>query len=386
MPLMVEPNLKTARLGGVDVPSADVLKKMHHSSYILHACDGRLSEVPVEKVLLPPDRETNPQAIQLVKGSDGTVYANLGNIICKSSDGGRGWTAHDKGSFRGVFEVLQDGTFIGLGGEGEHPNMKVVIHSSVDEGRTWRKIGEVPNPPGHWGGGSWIFRLPDETLLAAIGHVNHAFEQEGTKLVYKSGGGDLFVYRSTDGGQTWTDPVRVHDWASEGGVTLTPSGKLVAAHRYQRPMLPGDPADLEQRTSSANPGWPYKHVCVVESDDWGRTWKDFRLLTTVFGQTRGDPVGLSDGTVVVVHDTRYGPGPPGSRAMISCDEGRTWEDEVYYLDYTTFTGSYAGSVTLADDCILSVVGSSQAGNSWEAVRNNTDFYAIRWRPVEKSKA
>ena len=125
---------------------------------------------------------------------------------------------------------------------------------------------------------------------------------------------------------------------------------------------------------------------MVESDDWGRTWKDFRLLTTVFGQTRGDPVGLSDGTVVVVHDTRYGPGPPGSRAMISRDEGSTWEDEVYYLDYTTFTGSYAGSVTLADDCILSVVGSSQAGNSWEAVRNNTDFYAIRWRPMEQSKA
>ena len=41
MPIMVKPSLKTARLGGVDVPSADVLKKMHDSSYILHA-RGRL--------------------------------------------------------------------------------------------------------------------------------------------------------------------------------------------------------------------------------------------------------------------------------------------------------------------------------------------------------
>ena len=62
--------------------------------------------------------------------------------------------------------------------------------------------------------------------------------------------------------------------------------------------------------------------------------------------------------------------------------GSAWENEVYYLDYTTFTGSYAGGVTLAGDCILSVVGSSQASNNWDAVRNNTDFYAIRWCPVE----
>ncbi len=124
MPLMAEPNLKTARLGGVDVPSADTLKTRHHSSYILHARAGKLSEILVEKVLLPPDRETNPQAIQLVKAPDSTVCANLGNIICKGSDGGRSWTAPDKGYFRGVFEVLKDGTFIGLESEGEHPNTK----------------------------------------------------------------------------------------------------------------------------------------------------------------------------------------------------------------------------------------------------------------------
>ena len=89
MSLMAEPSLKTARLGGVDVPSADTLKTMYHSSYILHARGGKVSEVPVEKVMLPPDRETSPQAIQLVKAPDSTVYSNLGNIICKSSDEGR---------------------------------------------------------------------------------------------------------------------------------------------------------------------------------------------------------------------------------------------------------------------------------------------------------
>lgn len=75
MPIMAEPNLKTACLGGADIPSANTLETMHHSPYILHARGGRLSEVPVEKVLLPSDRETSPQAIQLVKASDSSSQA-----------------------------------------------------------------------------------------------------------------------------------------------------------------------------------------------------------------------------------------------------------------------------------------------------------------------
>jgi hypothetical protein len=37
---------------------------MHESQYILRARGGTLTKMPVEKVLLPHDREANPQAIQ----------------------------------------------------------------------------------------------------------------------------------------------------------------------------------------------------------------------------------------------------------------------------------------------------------------------------------
>ena len=103
------------------------------------------------------------------------------------------------------------------------------------------------------------------------------------------------------------------------------------------------------------------------------------MLCTAYGQTFGYPAAQSDGTVAVIHDTRYGPGPPGARALISRDEGRTWEDEVYYMDATAFTGSYSASVVLDDDTILSICASSR-GASWEEVRDDTDLYAIRWRP------
>ncbi len=381
---LTQPELKTDRLGGVDVPSAEVLEKMHNSPYILRARNGELSEVPAQKVLLPRERETSPQAVDAIRAPGGTIYAPLGHIICRSSDGGEIWTAHDKGEGGGNFAVLGDGRFVCLGSAGEHPREYVVVRWSQDEGRSWQDLAEISNPPGCWGSGIWILRLPDDGLVAAIGHPDHVFEEVDGALVHMAGEGKLWVYRSMDGGHTWSDPVHmVNDWASEGGVALTPSGRIFSVNRYQRPMLPGDPPDLEKRNGSISRGWPYKHICVVESDDQGRTWRDFRQLTTVFGQTMGRPVVQSDGTLCMVHDTRYGPGPAGSRGMISRDEGRTWEDEVYYLDYTTFVGSYNGSVALDDGRILTVSASSQAGNSWDAARNATDVYAIAWKPVKE---
>ena len=379
--------LKTHRLGGVDVPSAGVLKAMHKGQYILHARAGKLSKVRVEKVLLPHDRDTSPQAIHLAKAPDGTVYAGLAAIMCKTTDEGKTWTSYDRERGIGLFEVLKDGTFVGLGTEGTHPHSYVIVKSSSDEGRTWKKIATIPNPPAqgprNWGGGSWILRLPDNNLLAAISHCSFVWEKQGGGLVHKSGGAPYWIYRSTDGGHKWTVLAKgVHNWASEGGVTITPSGKLFEAHRHQRLLIPGDPPGLVAKVGGKGTT-PYKHLFVMESQDSGRTWKNVRQLTTVFGQTRGVPVALKDGTVIVIHDTRYGPGPAGSRAMITRDEGKTWLDEVYYLDRTAFTGSYAGSVALKDGLVLSVVASSQSGNSWGAVANSTDHYAIRWKPVKK---
>ena len=389
MPL-AEAKLKTNRLGDVDVPSAEGLEKMHASQYILHASGGKLSEVPVEKILLPHDQPTNPQSVNLWKGRDGTVYADLGSIICKSGDGGRTWTSHKKDPENNACftEVLKDGTFITIGNDAadpsDHKTSYVVFRSSEDEGRTWRTISRIANPSGdYWGSPLYLFRLPDDTLVAGVGHPDHVFEQVEGRLTLKSGAGYAYAYRSTDGGRTWSEGAIVHDWASEGAVTLTVSGKLLASHRYQRPILPDDPPDLEERTGTISPGWPYKHLITVESDDSGRTWTSAGLLTTVMGQTHGTPVAMKDGTVIVIHDTRYGPGPPGSRAMISRDEGKTWENEVYYLDYTVFTGSYADSVLLDDGTVLSLVASSQAGNNWAAVGSKTDHYAIRWKPVRK---
>jgi hypothetical protein len=383
-------SIDSAMLGGVPHPSSSVLRKMHQSKYILHAQDGKLNKFPVEKSILPHDPKAHPQAVDAMVDPDGIVYVPLASIICKSSDGGKTWTSRPKhpSIINAKLQILPDGTMIAYSG-GEKVDEPIIVSASSDRGSTWVKRSEIPPPKGHWGGINWTTNLPGDVLLASVGVVNHVFQKrQDNSLSLVSGGGFLRTLRSTDKGKTWHNPAKLHNWGSEGGAVVTASEKILAVVRYQRPVFSSDPPNIEKKTGSISPGWAFKHVFLMDSYDQGHSWKNFRPLATVFGQTYGYPAALSDGTVIVVHDTRYGPGLPGSRAMISFDEGNTWEDQVYYLDHTTFTGSYNSSVVLKDDVILTIVGSSQAGNDWKSVTGNSEFFAIRWtpkRPVKRTK-
>ena len=389
MKVIDEPLLQTANLGGVPVPSADVLKDMHRSQYILHARGGRLTQVAVEKTLLPHCPKITPQGVEADLGCDGTIYVRQVTLLCKSADGGRTWTGRPIGSpggysvdETGKWAILRNGLFVCVAMKmGPGQRSPAHVFRSRDEGRSWEVVTEIPlemklpqsgKPYAERYCSRSLERLKDDTLLWAIDVRDHLLEE----------GYGLFFFRSTDGGRTWDGPRLMWDWGSEGGTILLPSGRVLATLRYQRPTLPGDPPDLEKKTASIAPGWPYKHVFIMHSDDGGKTWSTPRQLVSVFGQTFGYPAVQSDGTVIVTHDTRYGPGPSGCRAVISRDEGKTWEDEVYYLDHTVFTGSYAGSVVLDDDTVVTIAGSSQTGATWENVIDRTDLYATRWKPVK----
>jgi hypothetical protein len=382
-------------MGGVPVPSVEELLEMYRGNYILHAYRGRLVKIPVEKTLLPADRG-NVQSVYAVKAPDGAVYVRRTDHICKSTDGGRNWTAYEfapvpKDSHHpgARFEILGDGTFIGVTGTGESTKTKepLVVMTSSDEGRSWQKLTELDIPDqykpylGKYADG--LHRLSDGTLLCPIDvrmlHPDPELSmQSGSERVPMEQWTAL-CFRSTDNGNTWQQPSTIcHWWAgAEGGIISAASGKALAVIRYQRPLLPTDPTDLVATTGGYK-GWPYKNVFLADSFDGGRTWNNFRQLCTRFGQTRGYPAALSDGTVIVIHDTRYGPGGPGSRAMISRDEGQTWKDEVYYLDYSHAPGSYNASVVLDDDTVLTIVGSTRPGEGhWDPAH----MTAIRWRPV-----
>ena len=65
--------------------------------------------------------------------------------------------------------------------------------------------------------------------------------------------------------------------------------------------------------------------------------------------------------------------------MVSHDEGKTWEDEVYYLDHSAWGGSFNASVVLEDDLILTIDGTTDRGAGYDAPFGHTNMTAIRWR-------
>ena len=420
--VIAKPTVSTREMGGVPLPSKDELEKMHRSQYILHASNGRMNRLAVEKALLPHDQPISPQWAQIDLGPDGTLYAKLASKLAKSVDGGRTWTAQPINPPPGHtleqtwrWQVLRDGSFICvtvISGEGEKAPAQV--WSSRDEGFSWKRIAEIPLDmkmprSGRPYDARYCHRGLDrlgETLIWTIELREYSKRDTGeavsreeqlldsrtiTEIVLKDH--ELFSFRSADGGRNWQGPFRMWDWANEGSAVRLPSGEILATVRVQRNKLPQGPPALVKLmgfypTMPDEPG--LKNVFLMNSEDDGVSWSPPRMLTTVYGQTFGYPAAQSDGTVVVVHDTRYGPGPYGSRALISRDEGKTWRDEVYYLDSTNFPGSYSASLVLADDTILTLAGSctdpSVGGHpnpNWGKARETTDFYAIRWKPVKE---
>ena len=392
--------LDTAIPGGVEQIGADELLAMQQGDYVLRVHGGRVTQVPAEKSYLPADPQGHPQGQQVAQTADGTIYALQHTVVCKSTDGARTWSRlPDEFPEHQHWTVRRDGVFLrATMPEGPGSSGRGRVWQSHDQGATWQKLSQfnpdLPDPwvqrYTHWG----LQRLADDTLVFGMDVDQGRYEPATEpKMPDKLVGGVRSLYHmySTDDAKSWTDPIKVADWCSEGGIAILPDGKWLATIRYGRPRLDDDPLDVCEQITSHDPAGVnvgyrlYKHLFLVESHDRGRSWCNLRQLCTVFGQCYGYPAAVGN-TVAVLHDTRYGPNPQSGRALVSHDGGDTWEDETYYVYYGISGSGYSRNVTLDDGTILTVAGISNATNenagSWDSWRGKTTTVAVRWRPVK----
>lgn len=396
-----DPPLDTGVLGGIDGPGAEQLAEMQRAPYVCHARAGKLTRHAVEKVPLPRDPDGNAQGMSLTMADDGTLWADTGLLIHRSSDGGRTWQTHQGSDGQSLYWLAgRGGQLVSFSAEaGDNATGPVTIWSSDDGARTRQELAEIPidfsdtphaNPfARHPEVG--MHRTPDGMLFfgmnARTARIEFEENADGVNRWVRGGDGSFGVYlwRSGDGGLTWQGPCTTPlVWGTEGVITRLPSGRLLATIRYQRPILPDDPPDvMEIAHAPLDMAFPFKHVSLVESDDDGATWHSFRRLTTHFGQAWGAPTALADGTVLVTHDTRYRPGIQSGRTMVSRDEGKTWEDEAYYLYHGTGISAYNRSVVLADGMVVTLCGTCdrlESKTSWAAMVGHSDHTIIRWEP------
>jgi len=338
---------------------------------VVHRELGALS---AERLRLPVPGSTWKLTGRVGRAEDGTIIAGFGTYLYWSTDEGKSWTGRRIKNLPSTGGKPVDLSAFGVGKEYIYiahqmtalPQLNVpdrtvhpmAISRSKDKGLTWESTRlTIPAPYKFLAGdGNHIIELGDGSLLAALATANSDVK------TFTPGWLAQVFFRGTDKGKTWGDVTYIYDTAAEVGLLSLGGMHVLAARRGGPNTLIGG-----------------KTVQLANSDDGGRTWKNLRQLTWVFGQAHGDVARLPGGGVVAVYENRYPRSEQDIRARVSWDNGDTWEPEVYILAKGM---GYAGSVASSDGTIITVTGDGEMEGGKPAGRGCT-LQALRWKPYPK---
>ncbi len=179
---------------------------------------------------------------------------------------------------------------------------------------------------------------------------------------------DIGLSRSTDGGQTWADPVPIMDMGEFGGkpqaengcsdpnILVDPqTGEIFVSAVWTH----GKPGSHQWTGKGSEPGHDLarsSQFLIVRSTDHGKTWSAPENRTAqlkdpawhLFAPAPGNGIALSDGTLVMPTQGRDAQGKPFSNIMSSRDHGATWSVSTHARSDTT----ECAVATLSDGSLL----------------------------------
>jgi BNR repeat protein len=361
---------------------------------VLHRVQSYKAEY---KVRLPWQDDVHGNADPFIADNGaGEIYATTATAITmmKSADGGLTWQSFKlelspplqppdpalmaQGCIQ-AFAILRDGTFLLAYQVG--PNMHVA--RSSNGGETWNKSATISPPHYEFAGGvthGAFLELPDGTVLLPVS----LYSVSG--LSDDVGASELSLFRSSDGGRTWGNRTRVCFFAWESSLLRLPSGRLLIAVRSQRGEGSILPTDTPELSRMAEQGYP-KQVYLADSDNAGRTWKNWRKATVGVFDAPGELVRMPDGRLVLLYAHRAPDPPPcGTWAMVSSDGGLTWNVDQFVVnsvcEHRPFDWGYSATLVMPDQSLLTLSGCR--GEGWPNKpglnqRNPGAIFAVRWR-------
>ena len=212
--------------------------------------DGQITSSSVGAVAVS---ETNPDEVFIGTG-ESCIRGNIqpGDGVYKSTDAGKTWTHVGFKDGQNISKIRihptnPDIVFVAVFGKYSVPNDERGIYKSTDAGKTWKRVLFRDNKTA--GVDLWIDRNHPDVMFAAMWE---AFRLEYTM---SSGGPGSGLFKSTDGGEHWTEITRNPGLPQDG-----PDGKIgvtVSAADSNRVY-----ALIEN-----------EHGGVFRSDDGGATWK-----------------------------------------------------------------------------------------------------------------
>ena len=305
-------------------------------------------------------------------------------VICRSSDDGRTWT-----SPRVINDTPlddRDSGIISLGGRkllvtwfsvdarGAKPSEYEMGLSQQDAERWRQGLSNMTDEATERYGGSWVRTSDDGGLTwgkpvrVPVSSPHGPNRLANGDLVYLGktvapdeigqimNTGSIGLVRSGDGGRTWTPLSSVPlpdgldvEYFHEPHVVELGDGRLLGLIRY-------DPNHHDY--GNRQPGQTDFQMCQTISNDGGKTWSRAEVM-----DFHGSPPHLlrhSSGVLVTTYG--YRDRPYGVRAMLSQDDGETWQYDYILRDDGPHPDlGYPSSVELGDGSILTVYYQQPSG-------------------------
>ena len=330
-----------------------------------------------------------------IDGVDG--YAERA-VFFRSRDGGRTWgKRQERLDIRGRefgLTVLHDGTLLMtchlLARDVFNPSRQThsKILRSTDEGESWTEIRIGPDgfPDGAQTVADWTaFQNPDGgrpgKLVTYLGVSMQHGNRDAPRVVR--------LWRSRDSGKTWDKSLHpdtagwidVDGFFSQTVTFRTASGRLLHPVRVDRTgphwHIPGSPRLLDKERGDQG-----DRMMLWESSDDGQSWTrnrtDGRFGT--YGEMYPRFLTLDDGRLLLTFTVRSnstdGHGL-GLRAILSNDQGRTWDFRhdrmvISDVDHGASGGGFGNTVQLPDKTLVSVY-------SYRGSDDMTHVESVRWQ-------
>jgi photosystem II stability/assembly factor-like uncharacterized protein len=325
---------------------------------------------------------SNPDVVWAGTGEpNNRQSSSWGDGVYKSIDAGRTWTHAGLADTRHIARILvhprnADVVYVAAQGHLWGSNAERGVFKTADGGRTWTKALFVDDNTG----ATDIVMDPQdpETLFAAT------YQRQRKAWGFNGGGAGSNIYRTHDGGATWTKLTNGLPAGDKGRIGLAlfhGDGRLVyavveAAGRASGVYRSTDRGDTWEQLGSLNPRPMYYSQIRIDpkdrnrvyllgsnrgfyvSDDGGRTFRD--VFSTVHSEDHALWIDPDDPNHLIV-------GGDGGVSM-SWDRGATWE----FRDNLPIGQFYEISADMADPFV--VCGGLQDNGHWcmpSATRNRT---------------
>jgi hypothetical protein len=271
-------------------------------------------------------------------------------------------------------------------GETQGPS-RILVNKSIDGGRTWGDpvtVGEL-NPPPEEDKPSITADPVDECRLY-VGWTR--FDDLSGGL---SGEGEVVFSRTTDCGETWSDPqtlLRTHPAGIGFQTVVLPDGMVLAFFKETQALLSIPRSFYVMRSTDGGATWPGEPILVATTRGAVASAPDEEKQVRTMGQLFDVAVDRATGRLAAVWEDTFSEdyfAKPKVAFTLSNDGGQTWSgpvriDQTPASEAELLNQAIVPSVEISDDGTIGVTYYNFENDTPDTPPSLTDYWFVHCHP------